>query len=137
MQLRRVDCPIAFLSPANDFHGRIGDLPEEGLVSRTIRYRRRIGGRVEDVSDLVLVGRQGDSAVAMSTRCTHVGCRVTLDGENAERPILCPCHDAAFDREGRPLDGPANRPLDRLPIEMVGAGEGAEIFWLREPRGDS
>ena len=26
--LRRITCPIIFLSPANDFHGRIGDLPQ-------------------------------------------------------------------------------------------------------------
>lgn len=26
--LQRIDCPIIFLSPANDFHGRIGDLPK-------------------------------------------------------------------------------------------------------------
>lgn len=25
--LRQIECPIIFLSPANDFHGRIGDLP--------------------------------------------------------------------------------------------------------------
>jgi len=28
VSLRRISCPIIFLSPANDFHGRIGDLPE-------------------------------------------------------------------------------------------------------------
>ncbi len=27
VQLKRVSCPILFLSPSNDFHGRIGDLP--------------------------------------------------------------------------------------------------------------
>lgn len=27
VSLRKVGCPIIFLSPANDFHGRIGDLP--------------------------------------------------------------------------------------------------------------
>jgi cephalosporin-C deacetylase-like acetyl esterase len=27
VSLKRVTCPIIFLSPANDFHGRIGDLP--------------------------------------------------------------------------------------------------------------
>ncbi len=26
--LKHIDCPIIFLSPANDFHGRIGDLPK-------------------------------------------------------------------------------------------------------------
>jgi hypothetical protein len=28
VSLRHVSCPIIFLSPSNDFHGRIGDLPE-------------------------------------------------------------------------------------------------------------
>ena len=28
VSLRRISCPIIFLSPANDFHGRIGNLPE-------------------------------------------------------------------------------------------------------------
>ncbi|QDT10893.1 Acetyl xylan esterase (AXE1) [Planctomycetes bacterium K23_9] len=28
VSLRHVDCPIIFLSPANDFHGRINDLPK-------------------------------------------------------------------------------------------------------------
>ncbi len=27
VSLRKISCPIIFLSPANDFHGRIGDLP--------------------------------------------------------------------------------------------------------------
>ncbi len=28
VSLRQIDCPLAFLSPANDFHGRLGDLPK-------------------------------------------------------------------------------------------------------------
>lgn len=28
VSLRKISCPIIFLSPANDFHGRIGDLPD-------------------------------------------------------------------------------------------------------------
>lgn len=28
VSLKRITCPIVFLSPANDFHGRIGDLPK-------------------------------------------------------------------------------------------------------------
>lgn len=28
VSLKKVSCPIIFLSPANDFHGRIGDLPQ-------------------------------------------------------------------------------------------------------------
>jgi len=28
VRLKQINCPIIFLSPANDFHGRIGDLPD-------------------------------------------------------------------------------------------------------------
>ena len=28
MNLKHISCPIIFLSPANDFHGRINDLPK-------------------------------------------------------------------------------------------------------------
>ena len=28
VSLREISCPIIFLSPSNDFHGRIGDLPD-------------------------------------------------------------------------------------------------------------
>ncbi|MEO0479182.1 MAG: Rieske (2Fe-2S) protein [Planctomycetota bacterium] len=129
--------PMPVHGPERISLGPLADLPESGLATRTVRYRRRIGGRIDEVSDLVLVGREGESAIAMSTRCTHVGCRVTLDDRDAERPILCPCHDAAFDAQGNPLEGPASRPLDRLPIEVVGEGSAAEVFWLRTERGDS
>ena len=30
VSLKEISCPIIFLSPSNDFHGRIGDLPEAG-----------------------------------------------------------------------------------------------------------
>ncbi|MEL6110297.1 MAG: dienelactone hydrolase family protein, partial [Planctomycetota bacterium] len=39
VSLRQITCPIVFLSPANDFHGRIGDLPASigGIQSRQWR----------------------------------------------------------------------------------------------------
>ena len=38
-QLRRIACPIFFLSPANDFHGRINDLPAAVREVRAAEWR--------------------------------------------------------------------------------------------------
>ncbi|MCH2183640.1 MAG: dienelactone hydrolase family protein [Mariniblastus sp.] len=39
VSLQRVTCPIIFLSPANDFHGRIGDLPAAIEEIKTDQWR--------------------------------------------------------------------------------------------------
>jgi hypothetical protein len=39
VSLERVSCPIVFLSPANDFHGRIGDLPDAIAEIDTDQWR--------------------------------------------------------------------------------------------------
>jgi pimeloyl-ACP methyl ester carboxylesterase len=37
--LKRIDCPIIFLSPANDFHGQIDDLPTAVAEIKSIEWR--------------------------------------------------------------------------------------------------
>lgn len=44
-------------------------------------------------------------------RCTHMGCKLTWNPH--EKSWDCPCHGSRFDIEGRVLDGPAQRPLER------------------------
>lgn len=39
VSLKEINCPIMFLSPANDFHGRIGDLPIATEEIRTTQWR--------------------------------------------------------------------------------------------------
>lgn len=39
VSLRQIDCPIVFLSPANDFHGRVGDLPASVDEIKTDQWR--------------------------------------------------------------------------------------------------
>lgn len=39
VSLRNVSCPIIFLSPANDFHGRIGDLPQAVTEINSTQWR--------------------------------------------------------------------------------------------------
>ncbi|WNE94982.1 FAD-dependent oxidoreductase [Streptomyces luomodiensis] len=53
-------------------------------------------------------------AHAVSARCTHMGCLVAFNA--AERAWECPCHGSRFGTDGRVLQGPANRPLERRDI---------------------
>lgn len=50
--------------------------------------------------------------VALSTRCTHLGCPVRYVVA-AER-FVCPCHGGVYDFEGKVVGGPPVRPLDRF-----------------------
>lgn len=84
-----------------------GDLPVQGaLVYREAR---------------VAVLREGDRVYAMSLICTHLGCTVNVTPGG----LVCPCHGSSFDREGRVLKGPADRPLARL--QVVERGEVYEV----------
>jgi cytochrome b6-f complex iron-sulfur subunit len=54
------------------------------------------------------------SYTTLTTVCTHRGCEVDIQG-----PLLkCPCHGSTYDRDGRVLKGPAERPLARLATTM-------------------
>lgn len=80
----------------------LADLPPDGaLVFREAR---------------VAVVRDGDDFLALSLVCTHLGCTVAVTPAG----ILCPCHGSRFDRSGAVLEGPATRPLPRLPVEVRG-----------------
>lgn len=46
---------------------------------------------------------------ALSATCTHLGCRVSWKAE-ADR-FECPCHQGAYDRDGRVMAGPPPAPL--------------------------
>jgi Rieske Fe-S protein len=56
--------------------------------------------------------------VARSLLCTHFGCRVRWNDEQAR--YVCACHGGAFDTDGRPVAGPPTRPLSPVPVETVG-----------------
>ena len=59
--------------------------------------------------------RKGSEVIAWSTVCPHLGCAVdksTTGGFN------CPCHDSAFDADGKRLTGPSPRGLDTLTTKL-------------------
>jgi len=50
---------------------------------------------------------------AVSLTCTHQGCTVA---KQADGKLLCPCHGAVYDAEGRVISGPAKRNLPRYKV---------------------
>ena len=66
----------------------------------------------------------GREFAALSNICTHLGCRVRWIADNQQ--FFCPCHNAAFDKEGNILAGPPPRPLDRFEVKV----EDGQLFIL-------
>ena len=52
-----------------------------------------------------------NNVVAFGPQCTHLGC--AYHWEMAQGKFVCPCHGSYFSIDGKVLDGPAPRPLDR------------------------
>jgi nitrite reductase/ring-hydroxylating ferredoxin subunit len=73
------------------------------------------GGWTHVDGELVAAARDEDGELhAVSTTCTHMGCRVTWN--TAERSWDCPCHGSRFAPDGTVLQGPAVRPLARREV---------------------
>ena len=70
-----------------------------------------------DAKDPCLLLRPDENTwIAFSQKCTHLGCAVVPEVEGKQ--LRCPCHNGLFDAAtGRPLAGPARRPLARVIVE--------------------
>jgi len=62
------------------------------------------------------VKQPGGEVTVYSPICTHLGCGYRWDEE--KRTFQCPCHGSVYDLEGKVLEGPAPRPLDKLPSKI-------------------
>jgi Rieske Fe-S protein len=100
----------------------LGCAPEEPPDQRVRVPLARLdpAGRVEleYAGEPAEIVRTASGVVARSLLCSHFGCRVQWQAA-AER-YHCPCHEGAFDRDGRPVAGPPTRPLRLLPAEVSG-----------------
>ncbi len=52
--------------------------------------------------------------LAISIKCTHLGCSVEAHDEN----FVCPCHGSEFDKYGMVTEPPATRALDIFPVKI-------------------
>ena len=54
--------------------------------------------------------------LALSGKCTHLGC--TVPWKEKENRFACPCHGSTFDITGSVMTSPAPRPLDIYPLTI-------------------
>jgi len=70
-----------------------------------------------------------EGPVAVSRRCTHLGCRLNFRQEL--NLIECPCHQSQFTPQGIRLAGPAQKNLPTFPVRILvdenGAPTGYEV----------
>jgi nucleotide-binding universal stress UspA family protein/nitrite reductase/ring-hydroxylating ferredoxin subunit len=81
-------------------------------VDRTLDEIAPGHGAIIDVAGRRLAVYRDDDGqlVAVSPRCTHMGC--TVDWNDSERTWDCPCHGSRYDVRGQVVRGPAAKPLD-------------------------
>jgi nitrite reductase/ring-hydroxylating ferredoxin subunit len=68
--------------------------------------------------DGFFVVRRDGQLFALSSVCTHKGCKVRAQADGS---YLCKCHNSTFDRDGRVTRGPATRDLPRLAVAVDAA----------------
>ncbi len=64
-----------------------------------------------------VVTTNGSDFVVFDGRCTHLGCIYAWNP--GLKVFQCPCHGSVFDINGKVVSGPAPRPLDRIPYNLV------------------
>lgn len=74
-----------------------------------------------------------DKLVALSAICPHLGCGIGWDA--AAGNFLCPCHDSRFSVEGDKMNGPSERGMDALPLEIKDGR--VQLTWVRYKLGQA
>ena len=105
--------------------------PEADFSDRTYTYKviQLVANNADSGKSTVYIrryNRELDGAagsdlpyVAISNRCTHVGCPVRY--AEAAGMFLCPCHGGVYGARGQVTGGPPVRPLDRFYTRVVNA----------------
>ncbi|MBL8175493.1 MAG: ubiquinol-cytochrome c reductase iron-sulfur subunit [Bryobacterales bacterium] len=97
----------------------IASLPQ-GVPEEIVFRKNRVDGwkiSSEKTSAWVLK-KSASEVIAFSPQCTHLGCAFRY--EEQKKTFLCPCHTSNFDMDGKVIDGPAPRPLDRYQVKVDG-----------------
>jgi menaquinol-cytochrome c reductase iron-sulfur subunit len=102
--------------------GPLRDLEDGVPTPITVRVTRQ-DGYAEAVDQQVVFLVKSDGGVrAMSSTCTHLGCRVSYDAST--KRLRCPCHGGVFTPDGNVVAGPPPRPLTELSTRV----ENSKVF---------
>lgn len=82
----------------------LGEALTAGEAGKTTVYVRQAAPSDSDTL--------GQPYIAISTRCTHLGCPVRY--VQASQRFICPCHGGVYGAAGEVVGGPPVRPLDRF-----------------------
>jgi Rieske Fe-S protein len=97
----------------------LDDLPDNEPTPIAIRVTREDGySQVVERQVVFLVKTGASSVTALSSTCTHLGCRVSWNAD--DQTLRCPCHGGVFDRTGAVKAGPPPQPLAKLPARIDG-----------------
>jgi nitrite reductase/ring-hydroxylating ferredoxin subunit len=77
-----------------------------------------------------LARQQDGGFIALSLRCTHLGCSVFWEAD--KNRFICPCHSSAFDISGEVLNPPAARALSYYPVLIENGLVKVDIGTLKE-----
>lgn len=99
--------------------GSLDDLVDNEPTPVTIRVTREDGYTQVVDRQVVFLVRSGAQVTALSSTCTHLGCRVSWDAD--AQALKCPCHGGVFDRTGAVKAGPPPAPLASLPTKIDGS----------------
>ena len=90
--------------------------PEGALRAGTPkRFTFEVSAGWEKAKTVLYLVKQDEEILALSSRCTHAGCRVKPQGGEFQ----CPCHEGAFTLDGHPLRGPVEKPLARHEVRVT------------------
>jgi succinate dehydrogenase / fumarate reductase iron-sulfur subunit len=99
--------------------GSVDELVEDEPTPVSVRTTRTDGySQVVDRQVVFLLKTADAQVTALSSVCTHLGCRVSWDA--GAQQLRCPCHGGAYDRRGAVAAGPPPAPLAALPTRVEG-----------------
>ena len=97
--------------------GSLADLVDNEPTPVTIRVAREDGYSQVVDRQVVFLVKNGEDVTALSSTCTHLGCRVSWDLTSQE--LRCPCHGGVFNRDGSVKSGPPPSALATYPTRVA------------------
>lgn len=96
-------------------------ISENWLHVATVEELDKMGQLLNEkspVGPILIIGTsKSQNLIAVNPTCTHLGCKV--EWESQEKIFLCPCHASEFGVDGKVLNGPATKPLNKYAVKII------------------